>query len=109
VLGLQVVERGKGPQRQEAGLQVINRPLHLAVRGRPPRRQHDDPRAQGAEQPRHLRMQARPHAGTGGHDRTVVVKDQLLRHAAQPLQTAQQGGPQVAGRRREGKRHRMRG
>ena len=92
-----VLERGERAQRQEARLEVADRPLHGALRGRPAGPQHDGPGMERAQEPADLGVEPRPAALARGHDRGVVVEHVGIGHAAE-AEGAARGAP--AGRHR---------
>ena len=96
VLVLEVRQVLEPAQGQEARLGIADRPLDTALGRRPGGPQHDRLGPERPEQARHLVMEAGPRAAARRDDRGVVVEDELLGHAAQALETADQGRAQVA-------------
>ena len=83
VLDLEVRERGERAQRQEARLEVADRPLHGALGRRPAGPQHDGPGMERAQEPADLGMEPRAAALARGDDRGVVVEHVGVGHAAE--------------------------
>jgi hypothetical protein len=98
VLVLEVGQVGELAERQKARLGIADRPLGVALRGRPGRAQDDRLCAKYPEQPDHLVGEPCPGAGAEGDDRCIVVEDELLGHAAEPLEAAQERRAQVTHR-----------
>ena len=89
VLGLEIVERRKGAQRQEARFEIPDRALDLALRRGSAWSQNDRSSRESAKEGGDLAMQPGSAVLSCGDDRGVVVEDQSLRHSAQAFEAAQ--------------------
>ena len=102
VLGLEVGQVGERPQREEARLEVLDRPLDLALGRRPSRSQDDRLEPERAEQRLHLGMEPRPATLAPRDDGCVVVADGLLGHPAEAGEAAGQRRQEVGHRQAQG-------